>query len=89
LANYKITGGTRTIADYLETHDIKSTSSADARARNIQLDITKAIESAAENPQKRRKLTDFDGGSLPLDGDVVENLYVRFISACNMPLRLV
>jgi hypothetical protein len=44
---------------------------------------------AEENPQKRRKLNDLDGGDMPLDGDILEVLYVRFIAACNMPLRLV
>jgi len=88
-ANYKISGGTGTISDHLKLHDITKDSAQDARAKNVQIDIEKAIQSAAENPQKRRKLTSFDGGSLPLDGDVVEVLYVKFISACNMPLRLV
>ena len=47
------------------------------------------MTAAAACPQKRRKLNDSDGGSLPLDGDVIEVLYVKFIVACNIPLRLV
>jgi hypothetical protein len=70
-------------------HNIKEDSPADARAKNIQINIEHAIASAAEHPQKRRKLNDSDGGSLPLDGDVLEVLYVKFIASCNMPLRLV
>jgi hypothetical protein len=44
---------------------------------------------AEENPQKRRKLNDSDGGDMPLDGDTLKVLYIRFIAAYNMPLRLV
>ena len=47
------------------------------------------MEGTEENPQKRRKLVDSDGGAVPLNGDVIEVLYVKFISARNMPLRLV
>jgi hypothetical protein len=89
MANYKTSGGTGIISDHLKTHDITKDSTAEARAKNVQLDIAKAMESAQENPQKRRKLNSSDGGSLPLDGDVIEVLYIKFISACNMPLRLV
>ncbi len=89
LANYKITGGTSTISEHLKTHGIFKESTEDTKVKNVQLDITKAMESAMENPQKRRKLSAFDSGSIPLDGDVIEVLFVKFISACNMPLRLV
>ena len=47
------------------------------------------MEAAGENPQKRRKLVHSNRGDIPLNGDVLEVLYVKFISACNMPLRLV
>jgi hypothetical protein len=89
LANYKISGGTRTISDHLKTHAITRDSTTDTRAKNIQIDITTAIESAEANPQKRRKLVETDGGVLSLNGDAIEVLYVKFISACNLPLRLV
>jgi len=42
-----------------------------------------------ENPQKRRKLNDLDGRDILLDRDILEVLYICFIAACNMPLRLV
>ena len=87
--NYQISGGIGTISTHLEWHGITKESKAEARAKNIQADIQKAMELAAENPQKRRKLVASDGGSLPLDGDIIEVLYIKFISACNMPLRLV
>jgi hypothetical protein len=86
MANYKTSRGTGTISDYLKTYDITKDSTAEARAKNIQLDIVKAMESVQENPQKRRKLNSSDGRSLPLDGDIIEVLYIKFISACNMPL---
>jgi hypothetical protein len=75
-------GGTGTIQIHLEWHGIKD-SPADIRAKNIQIDIANAMASAAQHPQKRRKLNDSDGGSLPLNGDVIEVLYVKFIAACN------
>jgi hypothetical protein len=89
MANYKISGGTGTISDHLKTYDITKDSEENTRAKNVQIDIAKAIESVQETPQKRRKLNSSNGGSLPLDGDTIEVLYVKFISACNLPLRLV
>lgn len=72
-----------------DIHDINEDSWADKRAKNIQIDIENAMALAEEYPQKRRKLNDSDGGDMPLDGDVIKVLYVRFIAACNMLLRLV
>jgi hypothetical protein len=89
LTNYQISGGTGTIRTHLESHGIKEDSTSETRVKNVQIAIEQAIESAAEHPQKRRKLNDTNGGERPLDGDVLEVLYVKFIAACNMPLRLV
>jgi hypothetical protein len=89
LSNYQLSGRTRTIRTHLESHGIMEDSPADIKAKNIQIDIQKAMDSAAEHPQKRWKLNDSDGGEIPLDGDVLEVLYIKFIAACNMPLRLV
>ena len=89
MANCKISGGTGTISDHLKTHGITRDSQKNTRAKNIQIDITTALESAEANPQKRRKLVDSEAGVLPLNGDVIEVLYVKFISACNLPLRMV
>jgi len=90
MQNYVLSSGTSTISRHLEEyHDIKEDTSADKRAKNIQINIEEAIISAAENPQKRRKLNEYDGGDMPLNKDVIKVLYVRFIAACNMPLRLV
>jgi hypothetical protein len=88
LENYQLSGGSDNIAKHLNWHDIFEDSPKDKRAKNMTLEIKEAIMSAAENSQKRRKLnkaeltTDFDP-------DVVEILYVKFISVCNQSLRLV
>jgi hypothetical protein len=42
-ANYKTSKGTGTISDHLKTHDITKDSAKDARAKNVQIDIKKAI----------------------------------------------
>jgi len=73
----------------VNTYGITSESTKEARAKNIQIDIARAIESAKENPHKRRRLNDSNKGNLLLNGDVVKVLYVKFIFACNLPLRLV
>jgi len=90
LQTYQLSGGNHAIKRHLnEYHDIFEDSPADKRAKNIQIDIQNAMATAANNPQKRRKLSDSDGGELPLDGDVIEVLYVKFLVACNIRLRLV
>jgi hypothetical protein len=88
--NYQLSRGTHAIKRHLnDAHAIFEDSPADIRAKNVQIDIQNAMDTALANPQKRRKLNDSDGGHLPLNGDVLEVLYVKFITACNMPLRLV
>jgi hypothetical protein len=47
LQNYQISGGTGTIRAHLDTHNIKKESSTDAKAKNVQIAIEEAIESAA------------------------------------------
>ena len=88
--NYLLSGGNHAIKKHLTIqHDIYEDSPIDKKAKNIQIAIESAITSAMENPQKRRKLVDSGGGELPLDGGVLEVLYIKFIAACNIPLRLV
>jgi hypothetical protein len=90
LQSYVLSGGTGTIKTHLEGyHGIKEDSPTDTRAKNVQIDIEKAMESASKHPHKRRKLNDLDSGSQSLDGDIIEVLFVKFIAACNIPLRLV
>ena len=47
------------------------------------------MEIALTNPQKCRKLNDFNNGFIPLNSDVLEILYIKFIIVYNMPLYLV
>ena len=57
LINYLISSGTSTIRLHLNQHKIKEDSLAKAKARNIQIDIEKAIEAAAKHLQKQQKAT--------------------------------
>jgi hypothetical protein len=47
LQNYQISGRTSTIRAYLDTYNIKKDSSIDTKAKNVQIAIEEAIESAA------------------------------------------
>jgi hypothetical protein len=89
LQNYQINSRTSTIRAYLDMYNIGKKSSADAKAKNLQIIIEEAIESVAQNPQKYRKLNNSDSSEISLNRDVLEVLYIKFIVACNMPLRLV
>jgi len=91
LQNYDLSGGTLNPKLHLNReHDILEDSPMGKRARNVQIDIETAINSATENPQKRRKLHNNENtSSIPLNGNVVEVLYTKFIATCNQPLRLV
>ena len=44
---------------------------------------------AARTSYKRRRLNCIKDSLLPLNGDVIEALYVNFIATCSKPLRLV
>jgi hypothetical protein len=89
LQNYIISGGTRGPENHLAWHEIYRDSPKDKRAKNIQIDIKRAMDSAAENPQKRRRLNSEEPTAIPVDGDVLEVLFVKFLAVCNQPLRLV
>ncbi|KAG9244348.1 hypothetical protein BJ878DRAFT_506669, partial [Calycina marina] len=89
--NYLVSGGTRCIKVHLNNkHNITEDSPTDARAKIIQSSIQAAMDNAILNPQRRRDLNPSQATTaIPLDGDTLEVLYVKFIAACNMPLRLV
>lgn len=70
-------------------HGIKEDSPIDTRVKNVQIDIEKAMELTSKHPHKRQKLNDLDSGSQSLDRDVIKVLFVKFITACNIPLYLV
>jgi hypothetical protein len=53
LQSYVLSGGTGTIKTHLEGyHSIKEDSPTDTRAKNVQIDIEKAMESASKHPHK-------------------------------------
>ena len=53
LQNYVLSGGIGTIKTHLEGyHGIKEDSLTDTRAKNVQIDIEKAMESASKHPHK-------------------------------------
>lgn len=58
-----------------------------AKVTNIRTILAKARLAAEEYPQKRRRLNDGCGDSI--DPDQLEALYVRFITACSLPFRLI
>jgi len=88
--NYLISGGTALPMKHLQKrHDINENSPANARAKNIQANIKLAMDAAAANPQTRRALNNEPSTTIPLDPEVVEVLYVKFITVCSMPLYLV
>jgi hypothetical protein len=89
LTNYLISSRISTIKSHLNWHKIKEDSLVKAKARNIQIDIEKAIKAVAKHPQKQQKLNDLNKGSNPLNKDVIKVLYIKFIAACNMLLCLV
>ncbi|KAF5981722.1 ribonuclease H-like protein [Fusarium bulbicola] len=58
-----------------------------AKVTTIRTILEQARAAAEENPRKRRRLNDKSGDSI--DPDQLEVLYVRFITACSLPFRLV
>ncbi|KAI7763505.1 hypothetical protein LZL87_013897 [Fusarium oxysporum] len=58
-----------------------------AKVTTIRTIIEQARVAAEENPRKRRRLNDQSGDSI--EPDQLEALYVRFITACSLPFRLV
>ncbi|KAK2922697.1 hypothetical protein FoTM2_017550 [Fusarium oxysporum f. sp. vasinfectum] len=57
------------------------------KVTTIRTIIEQARVAAEENPRKRRRLNDQSGDSI--EPDQLEALYVRFITACSLPFRLV
>jgi hypothetical protein len=86
--NYQLSGGTLNVEKHLNWHGVSEDAPQDVRIKNQQINLSVAIASAEAHPQKRRRLQD-KPTQTPLDGDVVEVLYVKFIAACNQSLRLV
>ena len=85
---YQISGGTRLPAKHLQKeHDIPDQSARQVRNKRQQSSIENAIKLGDQLPQKRRRLEENSGDSIC--GDHLEVLFVKFITSCNLPLRIV
>jgi hypothetical protein len=81
---YRLNGGNTAIKVRLKSHGINEDS---PRAKRQQSVIDSAQKEGQTHPQKRPRLNDHPGTDI--NGDTLEILYVRFITACNEPVRLV
>lgn len=89
---YSCSGGTAAPAKHLtdappDGHGLPKGAPRTAKVRTIQTILEKARLTAEENVRKRRGLNDQYGSSI--DPDQLEVLYIRFITACSLPIRLV
>jgi len=89
---YACAGGTAAPAKHLMDpppggHGLQKGAPRTCKVANIRTILEEARVSAEKNPKKRRRLNDQSGDSL--DPDQLEVLYVRLITACSLPFRLV
>jgi hypothetical protein len=89
---YACSGGTAAPAKHLmdpppDGHGLPKGALRTAKVTTIRTILEQARAAAEENPRKRRRLNDQSGDSI--DPDQLEVLYVRFITACSLPFRLV
>jgi len=89
---YSCSGGTAAPAKHLtepppDGHGLPKGAPRSAKIRTIRTILEQARLTAEENVRKRRRLNDQYGDSI--DPDQLEVLYVRFITACSLPFRLV
>ncbi|KAK2922896.1 hypothetical protein FoTM2_017136 [Fusarium oxysporum f. sp. vasinfectum] len=89
---YASSGGTAAPAKHLmdpppDGHGLPKGAPRTAKVTTIRTIIEQARVAAEENPRKRRRLNDQSGDSI--EPDQLEALYVRFITACSLPFRLV
>jgi hypothetical protein len=89
---YSCSGGTAAPAKHLmdappSGHGLPQCAPRTAKATSIRDILQQARLATEENPRKRRRLNEQSGDSI--DPDQLEVLYVRFITACSLPFRLV
>ncbi|KAF4332994.1 ribonuclease H [Fusarium beomiforme] len=89
---YACSGGTAAPAKHLmepppDGHGLPKGAPRTAKVTTIRTILEQARAAAEENPRKRRRFNDQSGDSI--DPDQLEVLYVRFITACSLPFRLV
>jgi hypothetical protein len=80
---YLESGGTHVIKTHLEGHNIQETLPKDHKGLRVQASIQQALERAKEHEHKRRRTQN------SLNPDQFEQLYVRWIARCSVPLRMV
>ncbi|KJZ68018.1 hypothetical protein HIM_03883 [Hirsutella minnesotensis 3608] len=66
-------------------HGLQRGAPRTAKVTNIRTILEQARVTAEESPRKRRRLNDQSGDSI--DPDQLEVLYVRFITACSLPIN--
>jgi hypothetical protein len=89
---YACSGGTAAPAKHLtdpppDGHGLPRGAPRTTKVTTIRTILERARAVAEENPHKRRRLNDQPGDSI--NPDPLEVLYVRFITACSLPFRLV
>ncbi|CEJ92863.1 Putative Transposase-like protein [[Torrubiella] hemipterigena] len=89
---YSCSGGTAAPAKHLtdpppDGHGLPKGALRTAKVRSIRTIIEQARVTAEESARKRRRLNDQYGDSI--EPDQLEVLYVRFVTACSLPFRLV
>ncbi|RKK07528.1 hypothetical protein BFJ65_g17733 [Fusarium oxysporum f. sp. cepae] len=89
---YACSGGTAAPAKHLtdpppDGHGLPRGAPRTTKVTTIRTILERARAVAEENPHKRRRLNDQPGDSI--NPDQLEVLYVRFITACSLPFRLV
>lgn len=89
---YSCSGGTAAPARHLtdpppDGHGLPKGARRTAKVVKVKTILEMARVTAEEQPRKRRRLNDQSGESI--NPDELESLYVRFVTAASLPLRLV
>jgi hypothetical protein len=87
---YLESGGTANISSHLiKVHSIDIVSSQAAKVISRQTSIKEAMARGQETSYKRRRLAEDPDTERTIDPAVLEHLYVRWITACGVPFRMV
>src|SRR6266536_4066875 len=88
--SYATNGGNHAIKKHLLTkHGKTEKSSRENIIAKRQRSIKHALELSENQSFKRRKLTTYGSTGQSISGSHLEVLYIKFITACHLPLRLV
>lgn len=87
---YLESGGTANISSHLiKAHSVDIMSSQAAKVLSRQTSIKEAMARGQETSYKRRRLAEEPDTGRTMDPAVLEHLYVRWITACSVPFRMV